>query len=323
MVTPEALTGVDTVIQAGDTTKQKLSEYPVGGLVYFSKNIKSADQLKEMLDTTRNTMIYPVFLAVDEEGGSVSRVAGAGLADDVGDMSEIGSTCDPEKAKEAGTAIGTYLSQFGFNVDFAPVADVVSAENAVIGNRSFGSDPNVVGTMVAAEVQGLQESGVSACLKHFPGIGDTTTDTHDEKTVSEKTLGDMQQTDLPAFQSGIDAGADFVMVSHMSLPNVIGDDTPCSLSGAVISDLLRNQLGYNGIVITDALDMSAITDSYSSAEAAVKAIEAGADMLLMPENFEEAYQGLLEAVQNGTISEDRINESLKRIYRVKYRDRIE
>lgn len=323
MVTPEALTGVDTVIQAGDTTKQKLSEYPVGGLVYFSKNIKSADQLKEMLDTTRNTMIYPVFLAVDEEGGSVSRVAGAGLADDVGDMSEIGSTCDPEKAKEAGTAIGNYLSQFGFNVDFAPVADVVSAENAVIGNRSFGSDPNVVGTMVAAEVQGLQESGVSACLKHFPGIGDTTTDTHDEKTVSEKTLEDMQQTDLPAFQSGIDAGADFVMVSHMSLPNVVGDDTPCSLSGAVISDLLRNQLGYNGIVITDALDMSAITDSYSSAEAAVKAIEAGADMLLMPENFEEAYQGVLDAVQNGTISEDRINESLKRIYRVKYRDRIE
>lgn len=323
MVTPEALTGVDTVIQAGDTTKQKLSEYPVGGLVYFSKNIKSADQLKEMLDTTRNTMIYPVFLAVDEEGGSVSRVAGAGLADDVGDMSEIGSTCDPEKAKEAGTTIGTYLSQFGFNVDFAPVADVVSAENAVIGNRSFGSDPNVVGTMVAAEVQGLQESGVSACLKHFPGIGDTTTDTHDEKAVSEKTLEDMQQTDLPAFQSGIDAGADFVMVSHMSLPNVVGDDTPCSLSGAVINDLLRNQLGYDGIVITDALDMSAITDSYSSAEAAVKAIEAGADMLLMPENFEEAYQGVLDAVQNGTISEDRINESLKRIYRVKYRDRIE
>ena len=323
MITPESLTGVDTVIQAGDTTKQKLSEYPVGGLIYFSKNIKSADRLKEMLDTTRNTMIYPVFLAVDEEGGSVSRVAGAGLAENVGDMSEIGSTCDPEKAKEVGTTIGTYLSQSGFNVDFAPVADVVSAENAVIGNRSFGSDPNVVGTMVAAEVQGLQESGVSACLKHFPGIGDTTTDTHDEKTVSEKTLEDMQQNDLPAFQAGIDAGADFVMVSHMSLPNVVGDDTPCSLSGTVISDLLRNQLGYDGIVITDALDMSAITDSYSSAEAAVKAIEAGADMLLMPENFEEAYQGVLEAVQNGTISEERINESLKRIYRVKYRDRIE
>ena len=282
-----------------------------------------ATSIRKAIDNLQNISKIPLVIAVDEEGGSVSRVAGAGLADDVGDMSEIGSTCDPEKAKEAGTTIGTYLSQFGFNVDFAPVADVVSAENAVIGNRSFGSDPNVVGTMVAAEVQGLQESGVSACLKHFPGIGDTTTDTHDEKAVSEKTLEDMQQTDLPAFQSGIDAGADFVMVSHMSLPNVVGDDTPCSLSGAVINDLLRNQLGYDGIVITDALDMSAITDSYSSAEAAVKAIEAGADMLLMPENFEEAYQGVLDAVQNGTISEDRINESLKRIYRVKYRDRIE
>lgn len=323
MVTPEALTGVDTVIQAGDTTKQKLSEYPVGGLVYFSKNIQSADQLKEMLQTTSNTMIYPVFLAVDEEGGSVARVAGAGLADNVGDMSEIGSTCDPEKAKEVGTTIGTYLSELGFNVDFAPVADVASAEDAAIGKRSFGSDPNVVGTMVAAEVQGLQESGVSACLKHFPGIGDTTADTHEESVMSEKTLEDMQQTDLPAFQSGIDAGADFVMVSHISLPNVTGDETPSSLSGTIINDLLRNQLGYDGIVVTDALNMSAITDSYSSAEAAVKAIEAGADMLLMPENFEEAYQGLLEAVQNGTISEDRINESLKRIYRVKYRDRIE
>ena len=323
MITPEALTGVDTVIQAGDTTKEKLSEYPVGGLVYFDRNIESADQLKEMLDTVNNTMIYPIFLAVDEEGGSVSRVAGAGLAEDVGDMSEIGKTCDPEKAKEVGTTIGSYLSELGFNVDFAPVADVASVDDSTIGTRSFGSDPNVVASMVSAEVQGLQDSGVSACLKHFPGIGDTTTDTHEEKTVSEKTMEDMQQTDLPAFQSGIEAGVDFVMVSHMSLPNVIGDDTPCSLSGTIITDLLRNQLGYDGIVITDALNMGAITETYSSAEAAVKAIEAGADMLLMPENFEEAYQGVLEAVQAGTISEDRINESLKRIYRVKYRDRIE
>ena len=323
MITPEALTGVDTVIQAGDTTKEKLSEYPVGGLAYFDRNIESADQLKEMLDTVNNTMIYPIFLAVDEEGGSVSRVAGAGLAEDVGDMSEIGKTCDPEKAKEVGTTIGSYLSELGFNVDFAPVADVASVDDSTIGTRSFGSDPNVVASMVSAEVQGLQDSGVSACLKHFPGIGDTTTDTHEEKTVSEKTMEDMQQTDLPAFQSGIEAGVDFVMVSHMSLPNVIGDDTPCSLSGTIITDLLRNQLGYDGIVITDALNMGAITETYSSAEAAVKAIEAGADMLLMPENFEEAYQGVLEAVQDGTISEDRINESLKRIYRVKYRDRIE
>lgn len=322
MITPESLTGVGTVIQAGDTTKEKLAEHPVGGLIYFKQNITSADQITEMLTATKNAMIYPVFLAVDEEGGSVSRVADAGLAENVGDMADIGSTCDPEKARQVGTTIGTYLSGYGFNVNMAPVADVVTSEESVMSRRSFGSDPNVVGTMVASEVEGMQESGVSACLKHFPGLGDAAADTHDEKVVSEKTLEELQN-DLTAFQAGIDAGVDFVMVSHMSLPNVTGDETPCSLSGTIINDVLRNQMGYEGIVITDALDMKAVTDSYSSAEAAVMAIQAGADMLLMPEDFEEAYEAVLNAVNDGTLSEERINESLKRIYRVKYRDRVE
>lgn len=322
MITPEALTGVDTVIQAGDTTKEKLAEYPVGGLIYFEKNIQSAQQIEEMLAATKNAMIYPVFLAVDEEGGSVARVANAGLAENVGDMAEVGSTCDPEKSKEIGITIGTYLAEYGFNVNMAPVADVVTDPEALMSKRSFGADPNVVGTMVASEVEGMQESGVSACLKHFPGLGDTSQDTHEEQVVSEKTLEELEG-DLTAFQTGIAAGADFVMVSHMSLPNVTGDDTPCSLSGTIINDILRNQLGYEGIVITDALNMKAVTDHYSSADAAVLAVQAGADMLLMPENFEEAYEAVLHAVEEGTITEDRINESLRRIYRVKYRDRVE
>lgn len=323
MITPESLTGVDTVIQAGDTTKQKLSEYPVGGLVYFQKNIKSKDQLQEMLAATKNAIYYPVFLAVDEEGGAVSRVAESGIAANVGSQAEIGKTCDPAKAEEAGVTIGNYLSECGFNVDFAPVADVISEGNTTIGDRSFGTDPNVVGSLVAAEVTGLQSTGVSACLKHFPGMGDTTEDTHDGKAVSQKTLDDMRANDFPTFQAGIDAGTDFVMVGHMALPNVIGDETPCSLSDKIINDILRNELGYDGIVITDALDMSAITESYTSEQAAVMAIQAGADMLLMPEDFQAAYDGVLKAVQDGTISEERINESLKRIYRVKYRDRVE
>ena len=323
MITPESLTGVDTVIQAGDTTKQKLSEYPVGGLVYFQKNIKSKDQLQEMLAATKNAIYYPVFLAVDEEGGAVSRVAESGIAANVGSQAEIGKTCDPAKAEESGVTIGNYLSECGFNVDFAPVADVISEGNTTIGDRSFGTDPNVVGSLVAAEVTGLQSTGVSACLKHFPGMGDTTEDTHDGKAVSQKTLDDMRANDFPAFQAGIDAGTDFVMVGHMALPNVIGDETPCSLSDKIINDILRNELGYDGIVITDALDMSAITESYTSEQAAVMAIQAGADMLLMPEDFQAAYDGVLKAVQDGTISEERINESLKRIYRVKYRDRVE
>ena len=323
LITPESLTGVDTVIQAGDTTKQKLSEYPVGGLVYFQKNIKSKDQLQEMLAATKNAIYYPVFLAVDEEGGAVSRVAESGIAANVGSQAEIGKICDPAKAEESGVTIGNYLSECGFNVDFAPVADVISEGNTTIGDRSFGTDPNVVGSLVAAEVTGLQSTGVSACLKHFPGMGDTTEDTHDGKAVSQKTLDDMRANDFPAFQAGIDAGTDFVMVGHMALPNVIGDETPCSLSDKIINDILRNELGYDGIVITDALDMSAITESYTSEQAAVMAIQAGADMLLMPEDFQAAYDGVLKAVQDGTISEERINESLKRIYRVKYRDRVE
>lgn len=323
MITPEALTGVDTVIQAGETTKQKLSEHPVGGLVYFQKNIKSKDQLQEMLAATKNAFYYPVFLAVDEEGGTVSRVAQSGIASNAGSQSEIGKTCDPVKAGEHGETIGTYLSECGFNVNFAPVADVLTEEGTALKDRSFGTDSNVVGSMVAAEVESMQKTGVSACLKHFPGMGDTMEDTHDGKAVSQKTIDDVRALDFPSFQAGISAGSDFVMVGHVSMPNVTGDETPCSLSGVIVNDLLRNELGYDGIVITDALNMKAITASYSSEQAAVMAIQAGADMLLMPEDFQAAYDGLLKAVQDGTILEERIDESLMRIYRVKYRDRIE
>lgn len=323
MITPEALTGVDTVIQAGETTKQKLSEHPVGGLVYFQKNIKSKEQLQEMLAATKNALYYPVFLAVDEEGGTVSRVAQSGIASNAGSQSEIGKTCDPVKAGEHGETIGTYLSECGFNVNFAPVADVLTEEGTALKDRSFGTDSSVVGSMVAAEVESMQKTGVSACLKHFPGMGDTMEDTHDGKAVSQKTLDDLRALDFPSFQAGISAGSDFVMVGHVSMPNVTGDETPCSLSGVIVNDLLRNELGYDGIVITDALNMKAITSSYSSEQAAVMAIQAGADMLLMPEDFQAAYDGVLKAVQDGTILEERIDESLMRIYRVKYRDRIE
>lgn len=323
IVTPEALTGTDVVIKAGDTTREKLGERAVGGLIYFAQNIKDADQLTEMLSNTRNWSKYPLFLAVDEEGGTVSRVAESGLAQNVGNMSDIGSSGDAAKAQEAGAAIGTYLSGFGFNLDFAPVADVAAEGNTTIGERSFGSDTNLVAPMVAAAVQGLQSTGVSACLKHFPGLGDTTEDTHEGMAATDKTLEDFTAVDFPVYQAGIDAGADFIMVSHLSAPNVTGDNTPASLSGKMINEILRGQLGYQGVVITDAMNMTAITDYYTPDQAAVMALEAGADMILMPEDFDAAYNGVLEAVNNGTLTEERINESLVRIYRVKYKDRVE
>lgn len=322
MITPEALTGADTVTRAGDTTKDKLRERPVGGLIYFSSNITDAAQLTEMLQNTRGASKYPIFLGIDEEGGTVSRVAEKGLAQNVGSMSDIGATGDAAAAQEAGVAIGTYLSEYGFNMDFAPVADVVAEGNTTIGNRSFGSDPNLVAPMVAATVEGIQNTGVSACLKHFPGLGDTTEDTHNGMATTEKSLDDFNTVDFPVYQAGIEAGAEFVMVSHLSAPNVTGDNTPASLSNKMITEILRGQLGYQGIVITDAMNMTAITDYYTADEAAVMALQAGADIILMPEDFETAYNGVLEAVNNGTITEERINESLRRIFRVKKKNAL-
>lgn len=322
IITPEALTGTDTVIRAGEVTEKSLEEHPVGGLIYFSKNINDATQLTEMLQNTKGFSKYAIFLGVDEEGGTVSRVAGSGLADDVGNMVDIGAAGDAAAAQEAGAIIGGYLSGYGFNLNFAPVADVVAEGNETIGSRSFGSDPNLVAPMVAAAVEGMQSSGVSACLKHFPGLGDTTEDTHDGMASTEKSLDEFNTTDFPVYQAGINAGVDMVMVSHLSAPNVVGDNTPASLSEKMITEILRGQLGYQGIVVTDSMSMTAITDYYTADEAAVKALQAGADMILMPEDYETAYNGVLEAVNNGTLSEERINESLRRIFRVKKKNEV-
>lgn len=324
VITPEELTGVGTAVKAGDGTREALGKYAVGGLVYFSQNIQSEEQFTEMLANTKMYSKYPLFLAVDEEGGEVSRVAESGIeVEKVGSMAEIGASGDTQKAYDAGNTIGAYLAKLGINLDFAPVADVLTnADNETIGSRSFGTDAGVVASMVPSLVSGLEANKVSSCLKHFPGLGDTTEDTHNGMAVTERTLEEFQTVEFPAFQAGIDAGADFVMVSHVSAPALAGDNTPASLSGEVIG-MLRNDLGFEGVIITDALNMKAISEYYTADEAAVKALQAGADMLLMPESFETAYNGVLQAVQDGTISEERINESLRRIYRIKKADSLE
>ncbi len=325
VVTPEAITGVTTAIQAGDGTQEALSQYAVGGLIYFDKNISDKEQITEMLANTTSMSKYPVFLAVDEEGGSVSRVANSDIeVIQVGDMATIGAGGDTAQAYESGVTIGAYLKEIGFNVDFAPVADVAADGGSdILEDRSFGSDAQVVGDMVANIVEGIEGTGVSSCLKHFPGIGSTSEDTHDGRVEMTKTLDEMRNTDFVPFQAGIEAGADFVMVSHVTASAIDEDGVPSSLSKTVMTDILRDELGFEGVIITDALDMTAITDYYTSQEAAVKAIEAGADMLLMPEDFNAAYDALLAAVQDGTISEERIDESLRRIYRIKCGEKLE
>lgn len=324
IITPEALTGVSPVTETGDITKSSFEQYPVGGLIYFQGNLISREQTVRMLGEIQKISEertgLPVFLAVDEEGGMVSRLYGRGITDIpyIEDMYTIGASGDPEQAYNAGSTIGTYLKNLGFNVDFAPVADVFSnLSNTVIGNRSFGNDAELVSEMVGMAVKGLQDTGIRATLKHFPGHGDTAEDSHSGYASSYKSLEQLEMCEFLPFRSGMQAGADFIMAGHISLPNILGDQTPASLSYKMLTEILRDKFGFDGIIITDALNMGAITNYYSSGEAAVSAVEAGADILLMPENFEDAYNGMLNAVYDGRISEERINKSVIRILMVK------
>lgn len=324
LVQPEAIVDIGTATAAGDATKQAINKTPVGGFVYFSDNLQSEQQVQDML---RNVQKYsedriglPAFLSVDEEGGTVARVASTGRFDvtDVGDMAKIGASGDVQQAKQAGETIGSYLSELGFNLDFAPDADVLTnPENTVVKKRSFGSDPQVVSDMSLAVAQGLAQHQVHSVYKHFPGHGATAGDTHQGYAYTDKTLDELKQSELIPFENAIQNNAAFIMAAHISAPRVTGDDTPASLSKTMITDILRGQMGYDGIVVTDAMNMGAVTEQHTSAQAAVKALQAGADIVLMPEDFQEAYQGVLDAVKDGTLTEQRINESVTRIVTVK------
>lgn len=326
VVTPNALTGFSGVTAAGDTTREAYNSHPVGGLIYMGDNLTGREQTTTMLTNMQAFAMertgLPVFLGVDEEGGRVARIAGNAEfgVTNVGDMATIGATGDPQNAYNAGTVIGAYLSELGFNVDFAPVADILTnPDNTVIGDRSFGSDPQLVASMVTSELQGLSDAGILGAVKHFPGHGGTAGDSHNGAVSVDKTLEELTAQEFVPFQNAINAGVPFVMVGHISVPNVTGDNTPATLSGRMITEILRGQMGYNGIVITDGMNMQAVTSSYNSDTAAVMAVQAGVDMILMPGNFEMAYNGVLEAVRNGTITEERINESVVRIVTAKLR----
>ena len=323
-ITPEALTEVNLVTEAGNTTETAFSEYPVGGIIYFGQNMESREQVSAMLrrmqDISEKQINIPIFLATDEEGGRVSRLYGGAITDIpyVGDMYSVGKSEDSSEAYQAGRTIGSYMKELNFNVDFAPVADIYSnPENTVIGDRAFGSTAELVSEMVPMAVKGLQSEGVLATLKHFPGHGDTADDSHNGYASSYKSVEELETCEFLPFCAGIKSNAAFVMMGHISLPNVLDDETPASLSYEIVTEILREKLQFNGIIITDALNMGAIAQNYSSGEAAVMAVEAGVDMLLMPADFKTAYETLINSVQEGRISEERINESVLRILQTK------
>lgn len=319
-VAPEALTGEEAVTESSEALQQALAEKPVGGVILFARNLISREQTMALLADVQSASRLVPFLGVDEEGGTVSRV-GANSAMGVTqlrDMSVYGASGDASALYGDLYDLAQSLNELGFNVDFAPVADVTTgSDENPMKLRSFSSDPERCASMVSVSVGALQDGGVAACLKHFPGYGTATADDHNGSVSLDRTLEQLEQTEFVPFSAGIGKGAYFVMVSHLSVPAVTGDDTPADLSEKLVTELLRNTLHFQNIVITDAHNMGSIAQNYTSAEAAVAALRAGVDMILMPQDLQGAYDGVTKAIADGVLTEDRIDRSVLRILNVK------
>ncbi len=294
-------------------------KYPVGGIILYAWNIKDEPQLGKLISEIRGFNGSPL-LCIDEEGGRVARIAKNANFDVevVGPMGDVGKTGDPTNAYHAGNVIGKYLNKYGFDIDFAPVADVnTNPENIIIGDRAFSDDPKVAAPMVVNYLQGLKDAGVTGCIKHFPGHGDTKTDTHYGYASTQKTWEEMLRCEMVPFKAGIDWGCQLIMTAHIGTPMISGSDMPATMSQVILQDKLRHELGYKNIIITDGMEMGAITQQYTSGQAAVGSILAGVDIVLGPKNFVEAFEAVVKAVEEGTISEDRINQSVSRILKMK------
>ena len=295
-------------------------DYPVGGIILYAWNIEDETQLASIIKQVRSLNGSPL-LCIDEEGGRVSRIANNPNfhVKKYESMAAIGATGDPKNAYECGNTIGTYLKRYDFDIDFAPVADVnTNPDNIIIGPRAFSDDPAVAAPMVTNYLQGLKDAGITGCIKHFPGHGDTTNDTHSGYVQSLKTWDEMNQCEMVTFRAGIQWGCQLIMTAHIAVPNVTGTNIPSTLSSVVLQDKLRGELGYQNIIITDGMEMGAITKHYTSGEAAVGSIKAGVDIVLGPRDFTEAFDAVIAAVNNGTLSEERINQSVRRILTLRY-----
>lgn len=325
IVNPESLMQSEATLYDCDSEMEKvLSSLNLGGMLYFGRNLLEPYQIRSFINKTqliaKSNHGIPLFQCVDEEGGLVSRVANRKEFNvlNVGDPQSLGRSGDTKKIYESGRYVGEYLADLGFNVDFAPCADVLTnPNNTVIGNRAYGSAPNVVADSAMAFAQGLMFNNVIPSFKHFPGHGDTSDDTHYGYAYSNKSLDDLFVCDLIPYIDGIKMGIPMIMVGHVSYPSVLSGNEPASLSRFFITDILRDRLEYDGLIITDSLKMKAISDMYSPEEAAILTVEAGADIVLRPIAFWPAYNGLVDAVKSGRIKEKRIDESLKRILKVK------
>ncbi|GAA4235960.1 glycoside hydrolase family 3 protein [Actinomadura meridiana] len=310
----------------------KIRKYHVGGLIYFPNNMSTPKRTAAQSNALQKASTIPLLLGVDEEQGIVSRTPF--ITRFPGNMA-LGAAGNPADARAAAQVTGTELRAVGINLDYAPDADVnVNPRNPVIGLRSFGADPGLVSKLVTGAVNGYQAAGVAASAKHFPGHGDTATDSHTGLPVIKHSRAMWERLDAPPFRAAIAANVDMVMTAHIVVPKLIksvpggvggrpptaeesGD--PSTLSPAVLTGLLRGALGYQGVITTDSLEMAGVREKYGDKVAPVRAIQAGADQLLMPPSLPRAYGAVLAAVQSGKITQRRLDESVTRVLRLKQR----
>lgn len=298
-----------------------IRNYHVGGLIMMGKNISTAPDMLKLINHSKKANKdnkVPLFISVDEEGGRVSRLPAEFKK--LPSNEQIGKRNDEEFSYRVGTYLSEVLNEFGYNMNFAPVLDVNSnPKNTVIGDRSFGADPEQVAMLGISTMRGMIDNHIIPVVKHFPGHGDTFLDSHTALPVVNTTLKELRELELIPFQKAIDEGVDTVMVAHILFPE-LDPDHPSSLSKAIITDLLRKEMKFDGVVITDDLTMGAIKNEYTVPEAALQSFIAGSDLLLVVHGYENeirTFNTLKDAVETGVVSEDRIDESVRRILTLK------
>lgn len=311
----------------GDELDHLIRQYHVGGIILLGKNVSSPNGIVKMLNDAKmanKDNKLPLFLSVDEEGGRVSRLPSG--VKKLPAAAVVGQKDDESFAYETGVYLADLLHVFGYNMNYAPVLDVNSnPKNPVIGDRSYSSDPEKVSKVGLSARQGMVDNGIISVVKHFPGHGDTHIDSHKSLPIIDKSLDELYETELIPFKQAISQKADVVMVAHILFP-ALDAKYPSSLSKKIITDLLRNELRYDGVIITDDLTMGAIVNDYTVPKAAVQSFIAGSDLLLIAGDYQnqvETIEALKTAVTSGVITEERLNESVKRILELKKRYKLE
>ena len=303
------------------TLKKAIEDVKPGGFILFSDNMSSFDGTIKFIKDIKELSSIPMFISIDQEGGIVQRLLSIKGVDisNIPSMYEVGIKDNIELTYEVGKIIAEELRVFGINMDYAPVIDIYSnPNNTVIGKRSFGTTPEIVSKHGLQLAKSLEDNGIIPVFKHFPGHGNTSTDSHYDLPIVTKTKEELLNFDLIPFKDAIEKNAKMIMVGHLAVPSITNDNTPASLSKKLITEFLKKELGFKGLVVTDALNMGALTNYYSKEEICGKAVEAGVDILLMPTSSRTCLKSVKEALDNKKITESQINESVKKILTIKY-----